>query len=73
MAQKLSQISVVADQFAQRQAVDKFHRDEVRAIVLADLIDVSNVRVVKRRGGFSFANEPLHSVAIGGNFRRQNL
>src|SRR5256886_16968049 len=64
---------MVANQFAQRLAVDMFHRDEVRAIVLADLIDMSNVRVVKRRRSFSFANEPLHSVAIRGHFGRQNL
>src|SRR3989442_8219458 len=73
MAQKFSEISMVANQLAQRLAIDKFHRDEVRAIVLADLIDMSNVRMVKRRRGLSFANEPLHSVAIRGHFSRQNL
>src|SRR5437667_11130235 len=58
---------------AQRSAVDEFHRDKIEAILLADLIDVSNMRVAKRRRGFSFANEPLHSIAIRGNVRRQNL
>src|SRR5207244_3409356 len=73
MAQKFSEISMVANQFAQRLAVDVFHRDEVRAIVLADLINMSNVRMVKRRCGLSFANEALHSVAIDGNLSGQNL
>src|SRR5439155_16070830 len=73
MAQKFSEISMIANQFAQRLAVDMFRRNEVRTIVLADIIDMSNVRVVKRRRGFSFPNEPLHSVAIRGHFRRQNL
>ena len=58
---------------AQRDAVDKLHRDEVHAIVLADLIDVRDVRMIERGRGLRLLNEAAHAILIGGNFGGKNL
>jgi len=46
----------------------KFHRDEVRAIVLPDLEDLRNVRVAQCGRRLRFANEALHPIAIRCDF-----
>jgi len=41
--------------------------------VLANLIDVRDVRMVERRGSFRLLYEAPHPVVIGGKLSRQNL
>ncbi len=66
ISQQLSQFSSLPmDLFAQGEAVDKLHRDEVHAIVLADLINVSDVRMIERGGGLSLLRESPHAILIG--------
>ena len=59
--------------FAQSLAIDELHRDEVRAFVLANLVDVRDVRMIERWGRFRLTNESVHSIAMRGQFGRQNL
>jgi len=40
-------------------AVDELHHDEVSPIVLVDLVDGDDVRMIQRRRSFGFVNEPL--------------
>ena len=47
------------DQVAQRSALDVLHDDEVRARLLAPVVDRNDVRVVEVRGGLRFPPEPL--------------
>ena len=53
-----------ADVLAQRRAVDKFHRDERRAVTLADVVDGQNMRVIERRGGSRFVREAAQTIGI---------
>src|SRR3989441_10215437 len=61
------------ESFAQRLAVDELHRDEVRPIALADLIDVSDVRMIERGRGLSLLCESPHPILIRSQLHRQNL
>ncbi len=53
--------------------VDELGGDEVRAVGLADLVNGEDVRMIQCRRRPSLANETLHSVAVVGEFRRQDL
>src|SRR5256885_10384279 len=59
--------------FAQRRAVDEFHRDEMRAGLLANLIDVRDVWVIQGGGSLRFLNEAPHSIPVGRNVGRQDF
>ena len=59
--------------FAQRLAIDEFHRDEVHAIVLANLVDVRNVRMIQSGRGRRLLFEATHSIPICADFRRQDF
>src|SRR5215469_18372665 len=59
--------------FAQRLAIDKFHRDEVCAIGLANLVDVSYVRMIEPSRRLCLLDEPPHTFLIRSNFSGQNL
>src|SRR6266550_899305 len=52
--QELEQLSklnsLVMNLLAQRHAIDKLHCDELGSVVLADFMDGSDVRMIKRRG-----------------------
>src|SRR5947208_3444313 len=52
--QELEQLSklnsLLMNLLAQRHAIDKLHRDELCSVVLADFMDGSDVRMIKRRG-----------------------
>jgi hypothetical protein len=43
----------------QRLALDVLHDDERAAVVVADLVDLADVRMVERRGGQRFAPQAL--------------
>src|SRR5207249_3313133 len=53
-----------ADVLAQRRAVDEFHRDERRAVTLADVVDGQNMWVIERRGGSRFVREATQTIGI---------
>src|SRR5215469_15855202 len=59
--------------FAQRLAIDKFHRDEVCAIGLANLVDVSYVRMIEPCSRLCLLDEPPHTFLIRSNFSGQSL
>src|SRR5438270_9337944 len=61
------------DQFTQRLSIDELHRNEVRVAGFANFIDVSDVWVIERRGGFRFLHKPPHAVVLGGEFSSQYL
>ena len=71
--QQLWQRSLVANLLAERLAIHKFHRNEIHAIVLANLVDVRDVRMIERGCRLRLANEPLHTIALGSNFSGQNF
>jgi hypothetical protein len=49
------------------QAIQKFHRDEGLVLVLADLVDRADIRMVQGRGNPCFAAEAFKCVGIIGN------
>ena len=61
------------NQLAQRLAIDKLHRDEMHAFSFANLIDVSDVRMIQRGRGLRLLNEAPHSIGVSREIRRQNF
>src|SRR5258705_11266389 len=64
---------VSMDLMAERFAVDKLHRDVVRAFALTDLVDMRDVWMIESSGRLCFTNKPLHSITIRREVGRQNL
>jgi len=64
---------LIVNQLSQREAIDKLHGNEVRAISLSDLINVRDVWMGERRGSLRFLLEAPHALLIRGNLSRQNL
>jgi hypothetical protein len=62
-----------ADAMLQRLAFEPLHHDEMLALVLADVVDGADVRVVERGGGAGFALKPLDGLWIAGQLRWQKL
>ena len=54
-------------------AVEQLHDDEVLAVVLADVVDRADVRVVERRGDARLPPESLERVGARGELGRQEL
>ena len=54
-------------------AIHELHGDEMDAVRLANLVDVSDVRVVDGRGGFRFAHETRTAFLVLGELRRKDL
>ena len=61
------------DAMLQGHAIEKFHRDERLAILLADIIDRANVGMVQCGCGLSFAVKARQGLRIAGNFLGQKL
>ena len=59
--------------FAQRRAIDEFHGDEMRAGLLANFVDVRDVRVIQGGGSLRLLNEAPHSILVGRHIRGQNF
>ena len=57
----------------QRDSVDEFHRDEIRAIVFPDLKDLRDVWMVERSSRLRLAHKPLHAIAMRSNISRQDF
>src|SRR6266508_3090283 len=74
ISQELSEFgSLPMNLFAQRETVDILHRDEMHTLVLADFVDVSDVRASERRGSLRLLIKAAHTILIGGNFGGKNL
>src|SRR5713226_9726663 len=57
----------------ERFAVQKLHDDERSSVVLSNVINGADVRMVQRRSGFSLAPEALQRMSIPRKFVRQKL
>ena len=57
----------------QRLAFDQLHRDEMLAVVLADVVDGADVGVIQRRGRARFAPQPFRSLRVRDEVWRQEL
>ena len=57
----------------QAAALDVLHHDEVRALLLAPVVDRHDVRVVQVGGALRLTAEPLDEARIGGELREQHL
>ena len=63
----------VMDLFAERHAVYVLHRDEGRALAVANLVNVRDVGVIQRGGGFGLSDKALHAITIRRDVGRQDL
>jgi hypothetical protein len=63
----------VADDVLQRRAVEVLHDDERLAILLADVMNGADIRMVERRSGFSLAAEPPQGLRILSHIFRKEL
>jgi len=64
---------VFVDQLAQRESVHKLHRDEMRAFVVADLINGGDVGMVPRCSSVRLWHKAAHAILIGRQLGRQNF
>ena len=53
------------DALLQRLAIEQFHHHELLALMIADVVERADVRVVQARDHPCFAQEALHDLAIG--------
>jgi hypothetical protein len=58
------------DFLLQRVAVEQLHHDEGLAVVLADVVNHADVRMIQRRGDARFAAEALEHLGIRGQLGR---
>src|SRR5262245_56986523 len=61
------------NQLTQRVAVHIFHRDEVGAVVLTNLVNVRDVRMIEGRCCCCFLFESAHPIVVGDNVGGQNF
>ena len=57
----------------ERLALEQLHRDEELAVVLTDLMDRADVRMIERRRRARLAMEALHRPVVAGEILRQEL
>jgi hypothetical protein len=55
---------LACDSFLERPTLHQLHDDERRAILLAEVVDGANVRVVERRGGARLAHEAIERLPV---------
>ena len=53
-----------SDHVGERRAGDVLHRDEVDAVVLPDVVDRDDVRMIQGGGGSCLLNEALPTLAV---------
>ena len=63
----------LCEQAIERRAVDQLHRDERHAVGFVDVVDRDDVRVVERRRGLRFPDEPGVAIGIRRRVGRQHL
>ena len=61
------------DSVLQRQAVEEFHGDESFAVLVVNLVNGADVRMVQGRGSFGFALKAAQGLRIFGNVVGQEL
>src|SRR5262249_44378457 len=61
------------DPVLQRLSVEQLHDHELLAIVLADVVDGADVRMIQRRGNPRFTVEPVERLRVRGELGRQKL
>ena len=64
---------LAANAMLERYAVEKFHDDEGMAILLPDLMNGADIRMVQSRSRLRFALEASQSLRVLGNFVGQKL
>ena len=57
----------------QRLAFEIFHHQEINAVLLADVVERADVRMIQAGDGLRFALEPLAQFGTICKMRRQNL
>jgi hypothetical protein len=72
-AQRLHIERTIADALLQRRSVQKLHGDEGAPVLLADVVDRADVRVVQRGGGARVAPEARPRARIRGELGGQEL
>src|SRR5215470_16038798 len=61
------------DKVLQRAPIQKLHGDECLPILLANVVDGADVRMVQSRRRFRFTPEALQSLRVPGNTLREKL
>src|SRR6202043_1601578 len=61
------------DALTQSHPFQQFHHDEILTVLLADLVDGADVRMVERRSGASLALETFEGVGIRTKFGGKKL
>src|SRR6266705_579146 len=64
--EQIGRQSLASDSILQSLALEQFHGDEVLALVLADVVNRADVRVIQSRGRSGFALKTLESQRIPG-------
>ena len=62
-----------AMQMLQGHAFEKLHGDEGLAVLLADVVDGADVRVIQRGSGLGFSLKTRQSLGISGDFSGRNF
>ena len=62
-----------SDAVFQGRAVQKLHGDEGLAILLTDVINGANIRMIQSGGRLRLTLKPRQGLAIAGHFRRQEF
>ena len=57
----------------ERLTIQKLHGDERLAVLLADVMNRADARVIQRRCGLGLTSKPLQGLAILGHAFRQEL
>ncbi len=65
--------ALAADDLSERATLDVLHDDEVRAVLLAPVVDRDDVGVAEVGGGLCLAAEALDEVAVGRQFGEEDL
>ena len=64
---------LIPHQFRQRASLDEVHREERLAIVLANVVNGDDVRMLQRRGGTGLGPKPLQEVVAAELAERKQL
>ena len=73
VADKSRRQRTLLEALGQRLAGEVLHHQEHRTLVLADVVERADVRVVQRRGRAGFAPEPIKGVPVAGQIGGQEL
>src|ERR1700751_2518102 len=63
----------IPDAVLQRHAIEEFHHDERLTVLLTDVVDSTDIRMVQRRGSLCLPLKPGERLMIAGDILRQEL